>query len=180
MKVLILGSLDAYYLLIHPCFPILPPPPTIDQGTEHGSTADEIVVTRSDSPLVHALATLLALVPKRSGDAHAARHDCAESCSELALRAIDRDMDASRALTRRRFHQNVPVELEGTIASFLVAVYEYNYRGTMMRARTRMASVITMAMDLGLHDIDVEMTTDSECKRRAWSMIVGHSDCLVE
>jgi hypothetical protein len=176
---LILDSIDAYYLLIHPCFPVLPPPPTLDQSTEHGSTADEIVVARPDSPLIHALATLLALVPKRSEHAHAARHDYAESCSELALRAIDRDMDASGALTRRRFHENVPVELESTIASFIVAVYEYNYRGSMMRARTRMASVFTMAMDLGLHDIDVEITTDSECKQRAWFMIVRYCNCLI-
>lgn len=82
-------------------------------------------------------------------------------------------MDASGALTRRRFHADVPVSLENTIAGLLVAVYEYNYRGSMMRARTRMASVITMAMDLGLHDIDVANTTDSESKRRAWSMIVS-------
>jgi len=179
MNVLIFNSLDAYYLLVHPCFPVLPPPSALNQGTEPGSTVQETVVAHSESPLVHALATLLALVPKRAEYTHAARHDCAEHCSELALRAIDRDMDAAGVFTRRRFHKDVPVYLESTIASFLVAVYEYNYRGSMMRARTRMASVITMAMDLGLHDIDVETTTDSECKQRAWSMIVSASNCLV-
>jgi hypothetical protein len=171
--VLIFYSLDAYYLLIHPCFPVLPPPLAIDQGTEHVTTAHEADVAHSESPLVHAIATILALVPKTAEHAHAARYEFAEHCSTLALRAIDRDMDASGALTRRRVHDNVPVYLESTLASFLVAVYEYNYRGSMMRARTRMASVITMAMDLGLQDIDAEVTIDSECKRRAWFMIVS-------
>lgn len=82
-------------------------------------------------------------------------------------------MDATGPLTRHRFHQDVPVHLESMIASFMIAVFEYNYRGSMMRARTRMASVIIMAMDLGLHDINIEITTDSECKQRIWSMIVS-------
>lgn len=110
----------------------------------------------------------------------AARHDYAEHCSDLALRAIDRDMDASGPLSRSRLHRDVPVLLESTIAGLLVAVYEYSYRGSMMRARTRMASVITMAMDLGLHDIDLNIGADIECKQRAWSMIVSSSGRPVE
>lgn len=93
LEMLILHSLDAYYLLIHPCFPVLPPPPS--KSTEHDSAAHETDIARSESPLVHAVATLLALVPKKAEHAHAARHDCAEHYSELAVRAIDRDMDAS-------------------------------------------------------------------------------------
>jgi hypothetical protein len=131
-----------------------------------------------ESPLVHALAALVTLVPKgvRNGyAARTARHDYAEHLSNMTLKAIDRDMDSAGPPTRSRFHQDVPVRLESTIAALLVAVYEYNYRGSMMRARTRMASVITMAMDLGLHDVSLESATDLECKKRLWSMIVSQT-----
>ncbi|KAF3035339.1 hypothetical protein E8E12_006560 [Didymella heteroderae] len=171
-------GLDAYYLLIHPCYPVLPPPAATDQRKEHLPAAQETGVAQSESPLVHAIATLVVLVPKKADHARAARLDFAEHCSDMATRAIDQDMDSSGPLMRRRLHENVPVYLESTIASFLVAVYEYNYRGRMMKARTRMASVITMAMDLGLHNINVQNTTDSECKRRAWAMILFFANKL--
>ncbi|KAJ4337085.1 hypothetical protein N0V87_004938 [Didymella glomerata] len=35
-----------------------------------------------------------------------------------------------------------------------------------------------MAMDLGLQDIDAEVTIDSECKRRAWFMILFFANKL--
>ncbi|KAF1931243.1 uncharacterized protein M421DRAFT_342453 [Didymella exigua CBS 183.55] len=168
--------IDAYYLLIHPCYPVLPPPVATIADKEQAQSVQEPEFTRS--PLAHAIAALVALVPKGTCRDRIARHDYAEHCSDLALRAIDWDMDAPEPLLRNRFHHDVPVHLESTIANFLVAVYEYNYRGSMMRARTRMASVITMAMDLGLHGINIDTTADSECKRRAWSMILFFANKL--
>lgn len=177
--VLISSSLDAYYLLIHPSLPILPPPSIVVPSQQRTQAADEGDRYCSDSPLLHAVAALVALIPKGSDQnytavhARAARHEYAEHCSKLALRCIDSDMDTSGQLTRSRFHQDVPVYLESTIANLLIAMYEYNYRGVMMRARTRTASVISMAIDLGLHDAGSGSPLDSECKQRAWSMIVG-------
>ncbi|KAH6621835.1 hypothetical protein C7974DRAFT_211855 [Boeremia exigua] len=175
--------LDAYYLLIHPDLPILPPPTTtLDQL--QAQTAQEGDCLNSESPLLHAIATLVALVPKNaeygysSMDARSARNDYAEQCSRSALRCIDSDMDTSGPLTRSRFHQDVPVNLESTIANLLVAMYEYNYRGAMMRARTRTASVITMAVDLGLHDVGSGSPLDSECKKRTWAMILFFANKL--
>lgn len=172
-------SLDAYYLLIHPGFPILPPSTINLPGQQQASTAIESAQYCSDSPLLHAIATLVALVPKGAEHgntrvhAQAARYEYAEFCSRSALKCIDDDMDSSGSLIRDRFHQDVPTYLESTLANLLVAVYEYNYRGAMMRARTRTASVVTMAIDLGLHDTGSGSPLDSECKSRTWSMIVS-------
>lgn len=171
-------SLDAYYLLIHPGLPILPPPNTAAPSQQPAEESNHYC---SDSPLLHAVAALIALIPIRAEhgciavNARAARHEYAEHCSRLALRCIDSDMDASGPLTRSQFHQDVPVHLESTIANLLIAMYEYNYRGAMMRARTRTASVITMAVDLGLHDVGSGSPLDSECKQRTWSMIVSRT-----
>lgn len=101
------------------------------------------------------------------------RHELAGDCSDLALKCTDLDMYASSTPTRNRFHPDLPVCLEGTLATLLVAVYEYCYRGSLMKARARMASAITMAMDQGLHNVESGDTTASECKRRSWSMIVS-------
>ena len=169
-------SVDAYYLLIHPCFPVLPPPAASSPGEEQAQLLDDGTAFAQDSPLLQAINTLVALVPKSSENsdaARAARHDYAGHCSDLTLKAIDRDMDSVEPLARSRFHQDVPVHLESTLAALLVAVYEYSYRGSMMRARTRMASVITMAMDLRLHDVGLESTSDLVCKQRLWAMIVS-------
>lgn len=172
------GSLGAYYSFIHPCFPVLPPPstdPSLDQPVQ---LVEESGIFPSKSPLLHAIAALVALVPKDDGGydevrARAARHEYAEHCSKLALKGIDCDIDTSGPLTRSRFHRDVPVHLESILATLLVAVHDYCYRGSLMRARTRMASAITMAMDSGLHDIGLERTRDSECQQRVWSMIVS-------
>lgn len=176
---LMTDRLDAYYILIHPAFPILPSAPKRLPDDRKAHPIQENITVGQESPLSHAIAVLVALIPKSVVNgcsliqARVARHDYAEHCCGLALANIDRDLDAPEPLTRSRFHRDVPVQLESTIASFLVAVYEYSYRGTMMKARTRMASVITMAMDLGLHNINQGIISDFECKQRLWSMIAS-------
>lgn len=42
-----------------------------------------------------------------------------------------------------------------------------------------MASVITMAIDLGLHNVGQETTTYSGCKQRIWAIIVSASSNTV-
>lgn len=174
-----IARLDAYYMLIHPHFPILPPStPRLHDEPSTPPTQDSTLV-RKESPLFHAIAAFVALIPcKTSHDAVASqsrtiRHRYAEYCCGLALASVDRDMDALEPLTRTRFHYAVPVRFEGMVSTFLVAVFEYSYRGAMMRARTRMASVITMALDLGLQDAPPGTGGDLEYKRGVWSMIVS-------
>lgn len=146
--------------MIHPQFPVLPPSPDrLPDEYGLGSPLSHAIDSHV-SPLIPAITALTVLIPKRAVlrctavQERVARRYHAERCCGLALAGIDRDMDASEPLARSRLHPEVPVHLESTIANFIVALYEYNYRGTMMRARTRMASVITMAIDLGLHDLD--------------------------
>ena len=177
--------LDAYYLLIHPQFPVLPPSPDrLPDEYGLGSPVSHAIDSHV-SPLIPAITALTVLVPKRAVlrctavQERVARRYHAERCCGLALAGIDRDMDTSEPLARSRLHPEVPVHLESTIANFIIALYEYNYRGTMMRARTRMASVITMAIDLGLHDAGQEISSDSGCKKRIWAMIVRASRFIV-
>jgi hypothetical protein len=173
------ASLDTYYSFLHPCFPILPPPVTAfpsDQSI-YGNESGEVHC--SESPLSYAVAGLVAIGPKSFEDRYttinsrAARYENAEHYIQLALRSIDRDMDSTGSPARNRFHPGVPVHLEVILATLLVAVYEYCYRGKLTRARTRMASVIIMAMDQRLHDITLEVSNDLACYQRTWSMIVS-------
>lgn len=192
--------LNAYYVFIHPYFPVLPPPvsiPVVDRPSsrprdEHRKGHRSNV--RSDfepsSPITLAISTILALVPHHD-DEDPANHESvlyrrkfAQSFAESTMESIeieseilDSDSSPSRALTgssptarRGSFHPNVPVEIESVIALLILSIYEYAQRGNISKMRTRAGQALISAMDMSLHSQGDNEGEFAEAKRRAWWM----------
>ena len=181
-------SLDAYYVFIHPYYPILPPPerlPVYNRPLREKSTF------QPSNPLGLAIAALLALIPHPDerdpsrAEYVKLRRDYAHSYAQSALEAVEVDSellssssDPSSALSdgiprfdRDPFHPRVPVCLEGVLALVLLSVYEYAQRGNINKMRNRAGQALTTAMGISLHET-VEEDEFAEAKRRAWWMTV--------
>lgn len=197
-------SLNAYYVFIHPYFPVMPPPvssPVVDRplfrprdehrkGHRNNVTSD----FEPSSPITLAISTILALVPHPDDDdslnpdsvlyRRKSAHSFAESAMEsieIESEILDSDSSPSRALigsspTTRRgsFHPNVPVEIESVIALVVLSIYEYAQRGNITKMRTRAGQALISAMDMSLHSQGDNGGEFAEAKRRAWWMCVSH------
>lgn len=197
-------SLDAYYVFIHPYFPVLPPPvstPVLDhpllkardqnrKSLEHNTSID----FEPSTPITLAISTILALVPHPDdGDPSNAesvlyRRQSAQSFAQSTVQSIemeseilDSDSSPSRALTgsssttqRRFFHPKVPIEIESIIALLILSIYEYAQRGNITKMRTRAGQALVSAMNISLHSQGSIGGDFSEAKRRAWWMCVSH------
>ena len=183
-----LTSLDAYYVFIHPYYPILPPPerlPVYNRPLREKSTF------QPSNPLGLAIAALLALIPHPDekdpsrAEYVKLRRDYAHSYAQSALEAVEVDSellsssnDPSSALSdgvprfdRDPFHSRVPVCLEGVLALDLLSVYEYAQRGNINKMRNRVGQALTTAMGISLHET-IEEDEFAESKQRAWWMTV--------
>ncbi|KAK1953515.1 hypothetical protein LY78DRAFT_473370 [Colletotrichum sublineola] len=185
--------LDAYYIFIHPYFPILPPPTglPIDQAVPHfqndtDSFADEY---QPSTPLTLAISAILALIPCANDTNHlnkdsvVFRRRYAQFLAQSAVESIeleseipDSSVEPPKALnespedfTREQLHPGVPVELESIIALDILSVYEYAQRGNLKKMRTRAGQALVSAMSLSLHTC-TEDGEFSEAKRRVWWM----------
>lgn len=200
---LTVDSLNAYYVFIHPYFPVLPPPvssPVVDRPSfrsrdehrgDHGSNASNGF--EPSSPITLAISTILALVPHPDDEDSANpesilyRRKSAQSFAESTVESIeieseilDSDSSPSRALTsssptarRGHFHPNVPVEIESIIALLILSIYEYAQRGNISKMRTRAGQALISAMDMSLHSHGDNDGQFAEAKRRAWWMCVS-------
>lgn len=180
--------LDAYYVFIHPYYPILPPPerlPVCNRPLRQKQTF------QPSTPLGLALAALLALIPypdekdPSRPDYVKLRRECAHTFAQSALEAVEVDSelvnsssdpasalsDGIPQLDREPFHPYVPVCLESVLALVLLSVYEYGQRGNINKMRNRAGQALTAAMSISLHET-VEEDEFVEAKRRAWWMTV--------
>ncbi|KIW85308.1 hypothetical protein Z517_00698 [Fonsecaea pedrosoi CBS 271.37] len=180
--------LNAYYIFIHPYFPILPPPVTTLQVDD---PASESKFFEPASPLVMALMAILVLIPHPedeypdSDESVCLRRQRAHSFSQMTMESIEIEtellestINPSEALDHRRplierekFHPCVPVELEGVLAHVLLSIYEYAQRGNLAKMRNRASQAYDAAVRLCLHDIsDLCLDQYTEARRRAWWM----------
>ena len=197
-------SLNAYYVFIHPYFPVLPPPvssPVVDRPSfrpkdehreGHGNNASSDF--EPSSPITLAISTILALVPypddvdAPNPESVLYRRKSAQSFAESTMESIeieseimDSDSSPSRALTsssptarRASFHPNVPVGIESILALLILSIYEYAQRGNISKMRTRAGQALISAMDMSLHSQGDNGGKFAEAKRRAWWMCVSH------
>lgn len=196
-KRLTLDSLNAYYVFIHPYFPVLPPPvsspvvdcPSFRRRDEHNASND----FEPSSPITLAISAILALVPhphdedSSSSESILYRRKSAHSFAESTIESIeieseilDSDSSPSRALTgstpaarRDSFHPNMPVEVESIIALLILSIYEYAQRGNISKMRIRAGQALISAMDISLHSQGDNDGQFAEAKRRAWWMCVS-------
>ncbi|KAI0203977.1 hypothetical protein F4808DRAFT_416467 [Astrocystis sublimbata] len=184
--------LNAYYIWIHPYFPILPPPeqvPVLDQPLALAETQSDSF-QEPLSAISLAISAILALVPSpvdsnpSSEDSVRWRRTYSQFLAKTALESIENEserpessVDPSKALDdadgevlRAQFHPSVPLEVESIIALDLLSVYEYAQRGNMKKMRARAGAALVAAMSLFLHTKNDVEDSYSEARRRVWWM----------
>ncbi|KAI1381820.1 hypothetical protein F4677DRAFT_399845 [Hypoxylon crocopeplum] len=184
--------LNAYYIWIHPYFPILPPPET-------ASVTDQVVplfenqrdkFEEPSSAVSLAVSAILALIPcpqdpnPLEPESIRWRRAYSQFLAKAALESIETESekpessveppkaldDSDDEVFREKFHSQVPLELESIIALDLLSVYEYAQRGNLKKMRARVGAALVGAMSLMLHtrnDVEDEYT---EARRRTWWM----------
>ncbi|KAI0843236.1 hypothetical protein F5Y06DRAFT_83919 [Hypoxylon sp. FL0890] len=184
--------LNAYYIWIHPYFPILPPPettPVVDQVFPlYENQRDKF--EEPSSAISLAISAILALIPcpqdpnPLDSEAIRWRRTYSQFLAKAALECIESETekeessvappkaldDSDEEILREKFHSQVPLELESVIALDLLSVYEYAQRGNLKKMRARVGAALVSAMSLMLHirnDVEDEY---SEARRRAWWM----------
>ncbi|CAI0652473.1 unnamed protein product [Colletotrichum noveboracense] len=191
--------LDAYYIFIHPFFPILPPPSglPIDQAVPHFQNDTETFQDeyQPSTPVSLAISAILALIPCANDTNHLSKESvvfrrryaqylaqCAVESIEIESEIPDSSIEPPKALNespddfpRQQFHPGVPLELESVIALDILSVYEYAQRGNLKKMQARAGQALVSAMSLGIHAC-TEDDIFAEARRRVWWMTVRFAD----
>ncbi|PMD43977.1 hypothetical protein L207DRAFT_508738 [Hyaloscypha variabilis F] len=183
--------LNAYYIHIHPVFPILPPPVWEVVADNPLSEAQSLKSDyRPYSPICLAISATLALIPlspgpaSKSPEAKTARRNQAHDYATSCLNSIDVETELIESMIspqdalqkhfvehgRAQFHPRVPLSLESILALLVLTVYEYAQRGNMTKMRARAGQALVMALDMGLCDKEDGRERYAETRRRAWWM----------
>ncbi|RAK98127.1 uncharacterized protein BO80DRAFT_427634 [Aspergillus ibericus CBS 121593] len=177
--------INAYYIFIHPYFPVLPPPAesqysdrymTLIPQSPHANAS--LLPYWPTSSLGLAVAAILALIP-HPGDVYAAheeavtlRRSYADLYARSALETVEdslesfSEMDLSKG-PRSTLHPDVPRKMESVLALGLLTLYECCQRGNVAKMRVRANQALTVAMDLSLHG-QKSLTDCFDARRRCW------------
>ncbi|KAF6820326.1 C6 zinc finger domain-containing protein [Colletotrichum musicola] len=185
--------LEAYYIFIHPFFPILPAPSgmPMDQAVPHFQNdtdgfQDEY---QPSTPISLAISAILALIPCANDTNHMNKESvvfrrryaqylaqCAVESIEIESEIPDSSIEPPKALNespddfpRQQFHPGVPLELESIIALDILSVYEYAQRGNLKKMQARAGQALVSAMSLSLHTCNSDHPF-AEARRRVWWM----------
>lgn len=191
----LLSRLDAYYIWLHPYFPILPPSKTSQpqDNPQLWFPGSSESVFESLSPAVLAISAILALIPHPEEyapfeeESIKARREAAHSFAKRTLESIESDseipnssispaqalLDDKVYFSRPAFHPRVPIEAESVVALSILSVYEYAQRGNITKMRDRAGQAMMMAMNLSLHDRGTELDAFAEARSRIWWMSVS-------
>lgn len=179
--------LDAYYVFIHPYFPILPPSehqPVSSRPLARGPPTFE-----PTSPLSLAISAILSLIPHpnekkpRTTEYLKRRREYAHCFAQTALGVIEKDYEllsmsqnsqtglanTTRAFERAPFHPKLEVPLEGVVTLSMLSIYEYAQRGNIDGMLQRANQALALAMSMALHEA-VEEEPYADSKRRVWWM----------
>ncbi|KAI2636095.1 C6 zinc finger domain-containing protein [Xylaria nigripes] len=180
--------LNAYYIWIHPYFPILPPP-------EQALKPDQpIALTELESDgfceptsaISLAISAILALIPcphdskPSSLDSIRWRRTYSHFLAKAALESIEHEnerpdspVDLSKAVSetdddiyREKFHPRTPLEIESIIALNILSVYEYAQRGNLKKMQARAGAALVAAIPMSLHTKRIVEDEYSEARRR--------------
>ncbi|KAL4932177.1 Zn(II)2Cys6 transcription factor [Aspergillus undulatus] len=177
--------INAYYIFIHPYFPLLPPPGSAQYEDNHvilsvrSPYADASTLPYwPTSPLGLALAAMLAPIPpQRSAQAKedgtaALRRSYADLYARSALESLQDSLEVwshgdLADDPRSTLHPEIPRRMEPVLALGLLSLYEYCQRGSIPRMRAWANQALTAAMDLSLHMENPE-TGCWDAHRRCW------------
>jgi hypothetical protein len=192
--------LNAYYIWLHPYFPILPPAQSShlkDNPCLWFPKSSEPIL-ESLSPTALAISAILALISHPGDptpfeeDSITARREASHLFAKRTLERIETDseipsssispaqalLDGDSYISRSAFHPCVPIELETVVALSILSVYEYAQRGNISKMRDRAGQALIRAMDLSLHDRGTEIDVYAEARRRVWWMTVSFLEIL--
>lgn len=181
---------NAYYHFVHPCLPLLPPPPTssLPQENPHvfqpshglaGTVKLSCLPYQPTSSLSLALSAILVLIPPPHDRNQSEpcsvwlRRSYAQLFAQAALRTAEKEIEdfaggwpSSDGLVEgRTFHPQLPTQLHPILALIVLSVYDLCQCGNKSRMRMRANQAITTAMDYSLHQLDENAI---EAQRRAW------------
>ncbi|KAF8861682.1 hypothetical protein BDZ45DRAFT_671755 [Acephala macrosclerotiorum] len=192
--------LNAYYVYIHPYFPVLPPPEPhqVIDNPDFGirRAPDAIFSSRTNpefepsTPLSLAMSASLSLIPHpddpdpTSRESVLLRREQAQAYAQSAFESIEIESELVESgvepgealstdpapLTRKPFHPQLPLENESIIALLMLSTYEYAQRGNIAKMRNRAGQAVNAAMNLGLHGKGNEDGYYAEANRRTWWM----------
>ncbi|KAM6517524.1 hypothetical protein FSOLCH5_008488, partial [Fusarium solani] len=169
--------LRAYYQLVHPVFPILPPPS--ESSTDSTENQPDAVYEPS-SPLILSLLSILVSGQEQDSTAGLTpgtppRIRLANSFAQCAAEACEISSDtqntSSPSFIRSSAHPSVPIELEVPLAFCVLSLFQYLYCGNIKEMTRFAEKAIDSAIRLSLHkqerkDGDLIV----EAKSRAWWM----------
>ncbi|PWY93050.1 Zn(II)2Cys6 transcription factor [Aspergillus sclerotioniger CBS 115572] len=181
--------INAYYVFIHPYFPLLPPPalPQYEDRFEKlrirspDANASRLPYWPTSS-LGLALAAMLALIPP-PGDVHAAdgeavtlRRSYADLYARSALESSEDSLESSSPIDLAKgpqstLHPGIPRKMEPVLALGLLSMYECCQRRNIAKMRIRANQALTMAMDLSLHTQKSPTDCFDACRRCWWGTI---------
>ncbi|QBZ57921.1 hypothetical protein PoMZ_02859 [Pyricularia oryzae] len=187
--------LNAYYVYIHPYFPILPPPTTTPLDNPVARFQNQPSDFEGDfeptSAIALAISAVLALIPCANDVNHATpeslrfRRTYAQLMAQSAIEHIEEEDEIPESSTipqealsydappsppsRSLFHPDLPQELENIVALDILSVYEYGQRGNLRKMQSRAGQAFFDAMALNLHNC-TEEDRYSEARRRVWWM----------
>jgi hypothetical protein len=197
------NSLCAYYVYIHPFFPILPPPQpnqVVDKPEVGCRTAADAVFNspkapnfEPSSPLSLAISATLALIPHpedpdpSSAESTVLRREQAQAFAQSAIEGIELELEllssttqpsealsnGPPSLNRKPFCPQYRLENETIVALLLLSGYEYAQRGNIAKMRNRASQALDMALAQGLHARGHEEGPFAEGNRRVWWMTVS-------
>ncbi|KAF7180026.1 hypothetical protein CNMCM7691_009079 [Aspergillus felis] len=181
---------NAYYHFVHPCLPLLPPPPSssLPQDNPHvfqpshglaGTVELSCLPYRPMSSLSLALSAILALIPPPHDRNQSEpcsvwlRRSYAQLFAQAALRMAEKEIEgfaggwanSDGLVEGQGFHPQLPTQLHPILALIVLSVYDLCQCGNKSRMRMRANQAITTAMDYSLHQLDENAT---EAQRRAW------------
>jgi hypothetical protein len=184
-------SLEAYYVYIHPFFPILPPPinTPVDHATYHAK--GDIPLFESSSPLGLAISAVLALIPCPNDlnyqlqESVTFRRKYAQYLAQSSIEGIDNETELFESFSpsdalatlvdepaTHWFHPEVPQSLEEVIALDILSFYEYAQRGNLKKMRNRANQALVSAVNLSLFECS-DSDEHIEVKARVWWMTVS-------
>ncbi|KAI9037264.1 transcription factor domain-containing protein [Aspergillus affinis] len=186
------SQLSAYYIFIHPYFPILPPPERLPVTS--GPISKTPPSFEPSNPLGRAIAAIMVLIPHPNEKDPARpeyvkiRRDFAHCFAKSALDAIEIDYESKdpkdpkdpkdlkdpaaegvKAFDREPFHPKLPVSLEGVVALAMLSVYEYAQQGHLDRMLHRSNQSLALALSMSLHEA-LDEDEFAEARRRVWWM----------
>jgi hypothetical protein len=167
--------LDAYYIWLHPYFPILPPAissqPKDDPHLWFPQSSEPAF--ESLSPAALAISAILALIPHPEETAPLESIETDSEIPNSSISPAQALLDEHACISRPAFHPCVPLDLESVIALNILSVYEYAQRGNIAKTRDRAGQALMRAMDMSLHDRGTELDFYTEARRRTWWMTVS-------